>query len=464
MDTRQQRMYLKHSIEITDDFDIQIAGYYNQFERDWFKIRQVNGSALHRTLGPTGTPADLATLQGLAPGVLGYRHNARKYESKGVQVTGEYRFETELADHTFSFGIREHRDRVRRFQENTNVIIGGAAPIINDLGPGSGGNRFQQSNATSFWLQDTIETGRLTLTPGIRHERVKLNNTDYVSDATNTPTAIRSGETDWWVVGLGANFDFDDENSAFAGVHEGVAMPSPRSILASNVGLELSTSYELGFRHRTGNLNAELVGFFTDFENIISTSAGLGQGATQNAGTGSIKGVEALVSYDPWQDNAVRLPMYLSGTWTDSTIDQALTGGGGEDIYGDGNGGPGIPGAASPYIPEWKMAVGIGIETDDWGIDLATTYVSDSFGTALNSPVPITSSRQGLIDGGVIVDLAAYYHINNRVKLIGGVQNLFEEVMVTSRIPEGPRVNAPRQFYVGLEVLWGSKNSISAAK
>lgn len=457
INTQQHRTYLKHDIELTDDFDIQLAGYYNKFDRDWFKMRRVNGTALHRVLGPTGTAGDLATIRGLAPGVLGYRHNARSYESYGFQFSGEYRLETGPVEHTFNFGVRQHKDHVRRFQENTNVTLAfGAAPVIADQGPGSGGNRLQESEATAFWVQDTIEIGRLTLTPGVRHERVNLHNTDFVSDATNTPTAIRNGEIDWWVAGIGFNFDIDEQNSIFGGIHEGVSVPSPRSVLKDRVALEESTNYELGIRHRSGNLNGELVGFFTEFDSIISTSAGLGLGTAQNAGTGTVKGVEALVSYDPWQGNAVRLPMFLSATWTDATLGQALIAGGGENIFGDGNGGAGINGANMPYIPEWKIATGVGVETEKFGLDLSATYVSDTFGTALNSAVPVTSSRQGMVDGGVIVDLGTYYHVNNRVKVIGGIHNVFEEVMITSRIPEGPRANSPREFYIGMEILMGS--------
>jgi hypothetical protein len=39
--------------------------------------------------------------------------------------------------------------------------------------------------------------------------------------------------------------------------------------------------------------------------------------------------------------------------------------------------------------------------------------------------------------------------------------------MITSRLPEGPRVNAPREFYIGFEMLWeplasgGGKSVIS---
>ena len=114
-----------------------------------------------------------------------------------------------------------------------------------------------------------------------------------------------------------------------------------------------------------------------------------------------------------------------------------------------------------PYIPEWKLAAGIGLETEKWGIDVAATYVSDTYGTALNASRPVDSARQGRIDGGIIVDLAAYYHLNDQIKVVGGIQNVFEEVVVVSRIPEGPRANAPRVFYVGLEVLWEPGTSFS---
>jgi Fe(3+) dicitrate transport protein len=466
--TEQHRTYLKHSMALTDDLDIRIAGYYNQFERDWFKIRNVNGAALHTTLGPTGDPANLRTLRGLAPGNLGYRHNARSYESYGAQFSGDYRIETGPLEHTLNFGIRQHEDNIRVFQENTDVVINGPgiAPTIIDRGPGSGGNSFEEATSTALWLKDDIAIGRLTVSPGVRHEIVDLHYTDYASDATNTVTGVGNGEMDWWVAGIGLTYELSESNSLFAGVHEGIAIPSPKDTLNANIQPEETVSYELGLRHRSGNFNAEVAGFITDFENIISTSAGLGLTGVPvtNAGTANVHGVEALVSYDPFQGEAVRLPLFLSTTWTSATLDQALVAGGGENIYGDGAGGPGIAGADIPYIPDWKVAVGVGLETDVWGVDLAATYVSDAFGTALNSPVSVTSSRQGEIDGGMIIDLGAYYQLNDRTKLIGGVHNLFEEVMITSRVPEGARVNAPREFYIGFEILWEPRETSIGGK
>ncbi|MBU6180184.1 MAG: TonB-dependent receptor, partial [Verrucomicrobia bacterium] len=461
--TQQHRSYLKYHFSPVDDLDLQVVGYYNQFERDWFKVRNVNGNALHTTLGPTGNLVDLLTLKGVAPGTLGYRHNARSYESFGAQFSGDYAFDTGEIGHTLNFGVRQHEDHIRFFQENTDVTLAGPGlvPVVTNLGPGSGGNAYRESNATALWIKDDVEIGRLTVTPGVRYESVDLGYVDYVADATNTVTDVGNGDLDWWVAGVGLTYEFNERNSVFGGVHQGIAIPSPKDTLASNVQPEESVSYELGVRHRGDNFNAELTGFLSDFSQIISTSAGLGLVGVPvtNAGTADVHGVEALVSYDPFQGNAVRMPLFLSTTWTSATLNEALVAGGGENIYGDGAGGPGIPGAAIPYIPEWKVAAGVGLETDVWGVDLAATYVSDAFGTALNSPVPVTSARQGQIDGGMIVDLGAYYRLNETTKLIGGVHNLFEEVMITSRIPEGARANAPREFYLGFEMLWEPRAS-----
>ncbi len=458
INTEQHRSYLKYSISPTDNLDLRLAGYYNEFERDWFKIRNVNGNALHTTLGPTGNPADLATLRGVIPGTLGYRHNLRFYEAYGIQFDGDYRFETGEIDHTLNFGVRQHQDNYRTFQENTTVTVFGPGvfPAIVNAGPGSGGNAYEESSATALWIKDDIEIGRLTVSPGVRHERVDLGYIDYAADATNTITGRGNGFLDWWVAGIGLNYELDDANSVFGGVHEGIAIPGPKDSVANKVFPEESLGYELGVRHRSGNFNAEVAGFVTDFEQLISTSAGLGLVGlpVTNAGTADVHGIEALASYDPFQDRSVRLPLFVSATWTSATLNEALVAGAGENIYGDGAGGPGIPGAEIPYIPEWKLAAGVGLETDRWGVDLAATYVSDTFGTALNSPVPVTSSRQGEIDGGMVFDLGAFYQINDTTRLIGGVHNLFEEVMIASRIPEGARVNAPREFYVGFEMLW----------
>ena len=141
--------------------------------------------------------------------------------------------------------------------------------------------------------------------------------------------------------------------------------------------------------------------------------------------------------------------MYPRQPDPNAKLTTALSEGGGDESLAGGE-----PGADSPYVPEWKVAIGAGLAAERWGVDLAATYISDSSGTARNLDSPDDSSRQGRIDGGFTLDLAAHYQLTDRLRVTGGVHNLLDEVLTTSRIPEGPRSNAPRQFYAGFELEW----------
>ncbi len=458
--TEHHRTYLKHQIDFNDSLSFEHAVYYNHFERDWFKIREVDGLPLHNVLAdPVGNAGAFATLTGTAGGVLGYRHNARSYEAYGYQMETDYLIEGCRFDQTLTGGFRYHYDKIRRFQEDTDITTSlVAAPVFTDFGPGSGGNRLQEVDAYAFWLQNELDFGALSITPGLRFEHIDLHNTDFASDATNTVTADRRGDREILIPGVGFRYEFNDCHSLFGGIFKGASTPSPRAFLRDGAVFEESIGYELGFRHTSDNFNTEVVGFYTDFENILGQTAGLGQnqGTTTNAGEAEVWGFEFLASYDPWQGRALRLPLFASATYTSAQLTgEPLAAGGGEDIYGDGDGGAGIPGAELPYIPEWKLAFGAGLQTDCWGVDLNATYLSDTFGTALNSPVVVTSSRQGLVDGGWIVDLGGHLAVTDRINMVAGVHNLFDRAMITSRIPEGPRNGAPRQGYVGFEIISG---------
>jgi len=109
---------------------------------------------------------------------------------------------------------------------------------------------------------------------------------------------------------------------------------------------------------------------------------------------------EGLVQYDMAKPlgKSFGLPVYASATWTHAEFKNttAALAGGGNGVYAGGADGNEIP-----YVPEWK--------------------------------------------------LSANYRINENFKLLAGVHNLFDERGIVSRIPEGPRANSPRTYYVGIE-------------
>ncbi len=449
--TEQHRTYLKYRIEPRDGLRLSAAGYYNEFTRNWYKIRKAGGEDLHTILArPDALSEAFGVLQMRTPGDLDLRANKRDYKSYGLQFNGALEHGSGAMTHETRAGIRLHSDEIRRFQRDDTVRVGVGAPTVVRGEPGSGGNRRQAADAVAGWLEHEVRTGPLTLTPGVRVEHIEMSYTDYASDSRNLKTDGGSAGTSKVAPGIGASLALTDHQVLFAGVYRGLSAPSPRNFIKNNVDWEESTGYELGVRHQDRQLYGELVGFHTAFDNLIGTAAGLGlDGATTaNAGKAEVYGIELLAKVDPFRGEAVELPLFLSATWTRAELKNELATGGGENILAGGR-----PGAALPYVPEWKLAAGVGLRTALWSLDVAATYSSDTHGTVLGLDAPDDSSRQGRIEGGVVVDVSGAYRLRTGARLIGGVNNVFDEQRITSRIPEGPRASAPRFAYVGMELL-----------
>jgi Fe(3+) dicitrate transport protein len=448
--TKQHRTYLKYRVEPQDNIRLSATGYYNEFSRNWYKIRKADGQDLHKILAQPTSPVyanafDVLRLQ--APGVLDIRANQRDYKSYGIQFNGAVDFETGPLTHETRVGARLHTDENRRFQRDDQINVGAGAPVIVKGVPGSGGNRLEEADALSLWLEHDVKAGVLTLTPGVRYEYVKMAYTDYAADPSNTVTGKGRGDTSNVAPGLGAHVRLTERDALFGSIYKGISVPGPRSYVKDGVDWEESLGYELGYRHQRDKIYGELVGFYTRYDNLIGTSAGLGAGTSRNAGEAEVYGVEMLAQYDPFKNEPIQLPLFLSATWTQSELKDALATGGGENILAGGK-----PGAALPYVPEWKLAAGVGLKAARWGLDLAATYSSDTHGTVRELNAPDDSSRQGRIEGGVIVDVSGYFQIRKGFRLLSGLNNVFDKQLITSRIPEGPRSSAPRFAYVGLEL------------
>ena len=156
------------------------------------------------------------------------------------------------------------------------------------------------------------------------------------------------------------------------------------------------------------------------------------------------------MSYDLLNGNrGYQIPVYATATLTSAKIDNALDSGGpGNNIYAGG-----ADDARIPYIPEFQASFGIGFEAEKWGANLDATYIGESFGTSLEDTAAAGSSaRNGAVGDGFTVDLSGYYQMNERVKLIGGLSNMFDERYISSRLPDGARANPGRTVYAGFEI------------
>jgi Fe(3+) dicitrate transport protein len=458
IESEHYRTYLKWIGEPSEALRLESSVYYGYFKRNWYKLDKVGGARIHEVLAPGNPfPTQLGILQGTTAGSIDVKANNRSYESYGWQNQANFRFDTGMFSHDLAVGLRFHYDHQERnhWLDKYNGDGLGNFNFASRTREGQD-NRLEEVFATAIYIEDEIKTGNLTLRPGIRYEWLELDDRKTTNALAGPPavpasTVFQSGNENLLMGGMSANYQLDDSNSVFGGVYRGSSSPGAGDYFAG-VEEEESTGYELGFRHRRDELNVELVGFFTDFDNLISTDAGLGGGAPRNAGAAEVAGLESIVQYDAGRASGLSygVPLYVSATWTRAEFKDTTAAlvGGGDDIYAGGRDGNEIP-----YVPEWKVASGIGIDFEKWGANLDAVYSGTTWGTGFNDDVrPGTqTSRDGKIDALLTFNFSAYYQLNDQVKLLAGVQNLFDERGVVSRIPEGPRANAPRMIYAGFE-------------
>ncbi len=456
-DSDATRSYIKWIAEPSDALRLESAVYYNEFNRAFFRLNDVRLGASDALGGGTNisipealmNPAALAVLQGYGNGTVRRLSNIRNHESYGWQNQANIRFETGEVAHDLAVGARVHYDSVTgqgqdvRFRADGNGGFNEVARAA-DKTPIA----LDETTAVAIYAEDEIKFGKFTVRPGIRYEFIEWKNTTVAGVRT-------SGNENLLMGGVGFNYDLDDSNSIFAGIYRG-ASPANTSGYMAGADAETSLGYEIGLRHRQEAFRAEVVGFYTAFEDLITPQIGVSTGTVlpdQNVGEATSYGFETLVEYDVGKASGwgVGLPVYFSATYTharfDVASDRRLTGG----LFAGA-----VDDSEIPYIPEWRLAAGIGVVGEKWAVNLDASYVSSTWATGWNGTTPAgaPSAVHGKIDPLLLFDLTGHYQLTQNFKVVGGIQNLFDERALVSRHPQGPRGNQGRSLFAGLEMTF----------
>ncbi len=463
---KQERSYLRYAVSPSDDLDIITTLYSNEFKRNWYKLKDLqnvdgNTIGLSAALAGAQNGEGLACLKGDFACTLRVRANNRSYKAKGAETVGYYRFGSAV-QHEISFGIRYHVDEVRRFQwdDDYTQAVNGSISALAPGTPGDAGDRLQKTKALALHIQDTIEAGKWTFVPGIRYERLDQTSESpkgILQSAGGTKGRDGKNSFDMVAGGLGVSYRVNEMWTTFGGIHRGFSPPSPRGT-RGGLDPETSLAFETGARYsnRRQALAAEAVLFYTQFEDLIVTDniGGTGLGNDENFGEVDIYGIEFSTQIDPGIANQwkVHNPWFFTLTYTNAEQQNSARSTDAASIFSFGRKGNKVP-----YIPEWLLSVGTGVETDRWGAFISGSYVDETFATANNSAVQVNGAgdpdaRFGKTDRYFVTDVTGFYRMNKTVKLFGGVQNLLDEEYIVSRQPHGPRSGMPVFGYVGIEV------------
>ena len=457
MRVEHRQFHVRHFVRLggggggSGQFDLTTTLYRNETGRNWYKLQSVLGTGISRVLDqPEGFTTEMAVLRGGSSGLgdLRVRANNRTYFGHGIQSIAGLQFGGRAINHEIEIGARYHEDQEDRFQHEDGFQMLANRMVLTVRGaPGSQSNRVSDARALALFIQDRIDVGSWSVTPGVRFETIDLTRTDYRPDDPNrvAPDRVRENGVSVLIPGIGASYAVRDDLRLFGGVHRGFSPPSPGA--DGDTRAETSVNYELGARYNTGEVNAQLVGFFSDYANILGAATlatgGTGVGDQFNGGAVNAFGVETSLQYTPLGlgGTPLRIPWGVTFTYTNAQFQTAF-----ESDFAPW--GSVQKGDRVPYIAGTQMSGWVGVEHDRWSITAGTNY----------SAAMRTVAGQGALrdsegtDAFVIVNASADYEFGRSSSLYVTVQNLTGASYVVARRPAGARPGLPRTILGGVRI------------
>jgi len=456
LDTEHEQAQLRYFVQPTSGLRMTATLYRNDFFRNWHKLQSVNGQGLASVLDtPELFPAEIGILRGEiddSEGALSIRNNRRNYLSEGFDLNAELDLRSGSADHSLRFGLRMHEDEEDRFQEEDLWnMVGGRMQFLRLGTPGSQSNRVSSADATALFVRDDIRIGRWSLSPGLRFENIDFSRSDFGKadpGRTGAELSVKENGTNEWLPGLGVGYQLSGTWALFGGAHKGFAPPGPGQ--SDEVENEESINYELGFNYRDGQLGARVVGFRSDYDNLLGRDTlsvgGEGTGDAFNGGEVEVQGLEALLDYDFGRAaGSASVPVRLVYTYTSAEFGSSF-----ETSFADWS--PEVErGDELPYIPEHQLTASAGYQAGRWATFLSLSYTAETR----------TRPGQGAIEPGteiderLLADLSFDFYLRDELKLFAQVRNLTDETYLVARRPAGTRPGLPQSVLVGINWNFG---------
>ena len=442
-DGEQQSITYKGSF---GNVDVIATSWSNDYHRDWFKVDKANNGKAFGISNGINNVIDAANngnadAQGILDGTraveVKLKHNNRFYGNEGIQ----FQLSTDIGNHSVTFGYRDMEDYESRLQ-NYECFDQSADGKNSALSPCSTGwtgsnNRLRETDATSYFVQDTITMDKLSLTLGYRSEDYdKVEN--RWSDAKPTRTIKdakynnKKSSGDYSTTGFGATYDVSENLKLVAGFHQGM---SP----VFNGDAEEADNMELGFRYNKGTTAVEVIYFASDYANLVaecknSSGGDCDAGDTFSGGEVDVSGLEIDASWVV-QSNAANYPIAITYTSTDATFDNSFD----SDYFGVVASGDDVP-----YIPSSVLAISAGFITESgWSGYMRMADHGSSCSTA-------ACGAYENIEAYSYIDLSLRKRVNENLDVYGVLENVTDNEDIAARAPKnGARSQKPQTFKVG---------------
>ncbi len=334
--------------------------------------------------------------------------------------------------------------------------------------PGSDGHTYQDrtggTEASAFYIDDKIDVGNWTITPGIRFEKIDSDWRDRpVLGLNGKPVQEKKRSKDYNepLPALSLMYHLSDEWKLFANYSESfgslqyfqLGQGGSGNDTAAGLEPEKAKTYELGTRYDNGSWGGEITLFYIDFDDelqYVSNDVGwTNLGATKHQGI-ETSGHYDFAALDPRLDG---LSVYGSLTYTRATYEGDI---------------PSFKGRDLPLYSRQVATAGVRYEVDRW------TYNLDAFAQSMQRAPGLSTDSQGNFTHNYITepsadgqygDIPGYVTWNARVgydfgpqasnlKLGLGVKNLFDKQYFTrsSDNNSGIYLGQPRTLFMQASV------------
>ncbi|WCM52244.1 TonB-dependent siderophore receptor [Pseudomonas sp. WJP1] len=362
----------------------------------------------------------------------------REYWVRGLETRFAQGFDLGATSHEVGIGYRYINEAGHELRYRT--------PIASNEYPTTSSRNDRDTRggteANAFFLDDRIDIGKWTITPGIRYEMIdsqqtnNLTNEKYQGDYNTALPALNVlyHLTDTW--NLYANTE-----GSFGSVQYS---QMPNRVTSGEVKPEKARTWEMGTRYDNGPLRAEIGAFLINFDNQYESNqtndSVIARGETRH------QGIETSVNYalDDLSPALAGLDVYATYAYVDTTIR--------EDGPNKGN--------RVPFSSKHKGTLGVGYTEGPWELNLDSSYQSDQFADNANTSAESADGSTGKIPGYMLFSSRAAYDFGPQLSdltVAVGVKNILNHQYFTRSFDDnnkGKFVGEPRTVYLQTSVAF----------
>ena len=362
----------------------------------------------------------------------------REYWVRGVETRLAQGFDLGSSVHEVGVGYRYINEAGHELRYRTPIAD-------NQLPTTSSRNDRDTRGATeahAFFIDDKIDIGKWTFTPGIRYEMIEQQQTNLLTHVKykgdyNTPLPalnVMYHVTDSWNI-------YANTEGSFGSVQYS---QMPNRVTGGEVKPEKARTWELGTRYDNGNLRAEIGAFLINFNNQYdsnqTTDTVIARGKTRH------QGIEASVNYalEGLSPELAGFDVYATYAYVDATIR--------EDGPNKGN--------RVPFSSKNKGSLGVAYTQGPWKANLDSTFQSNQFADNANTRTESADGSTGLIPGYMLFNTRVGYDFGHQLSDLNvavGVKNIFNHEYYTRSFDDnnkGKYVGEPRTVYVQTSVAF----------